>query len=433
MGTSSLLPPLRVLMVSSMYPPDHEGGAELSAQAFTDGLRARGYDVQVLTRRWRPVFQGVKEEHPHVHRILEGARLFQTMPNWLAQKWDTVMAYKRATTIAIPNLPRVQEFLKGRDFDVVFVFESQGLSPLVVEPLVARGVPVLWQISSHVLMKTLAPPRLLQLSQNLTCPALWRREHALPYDHMVFISRFMKDHYARHGVSPRFPYLLGRGIEFEPPEKVSSERTDPPNFVLVGRIARVKGVHVVIEAAGLLAKMRPAPWTLDVFGGFSPGDELYAEGVRRRAQELGIGDRVTFHGQRPRPEVLERIRGAAGMVISSIYEEPFGRTVIEGLGTGAPLIITRSGAFPEILEGTTCGLFYDRENPEELAQHMAKLLDDPAEGKRMAQEGLELARTKYRLDPLLDEAEKILHEVVQNHRPERQNQSSPELESVIVK
>jgi glycosyltransferase involved in cell wall biosynthesis len=420
-------------MISSMYPPDHEGGAELSAQAFTDGLRARGYDVQVLTRRWRPVFQGVREEHPHVHRILEGARLFQTMPNWLAQKWDTVMAYKRATTIAIPNLPRVREFLEGREFDVVFVFESQGLGLLVVEPLVERGVPILWQISSHALKKVLAPPRLLQLSQNLTCPALWRREHALPYDHMVFVSQFMKDHYARHGIRPRHSYVLRRGIEFEPPAQVCAERTDPPNFVLVGRIARVKGVHVVIEAAGLLAKMRPGPWTLDVYGGVSPGDELYADRVQRRARELGIGDRVVFHGQRPRPEVLERIRGAAGMIISSIYEEPFARTVIEGLGTGAPLIITRSGAFAEIFEGTTCGLLYERENPEELARHMAKLLDDPEEGRRMAQDGLDLARTKYRLDPLLDEAEKILHHVVQNHRLERQKPSSPELESVIVK
>ena len=64
---------LRILMVSNKCPPDFDGGYELRAFQIAQALRARGHELDLVTSRYRPTYQGERQDPPWVHRIFRYA------------------------------------------------------------------------------------------------------------------------------------------------------------------------------------------------------------------------------------------------------------------------------------------------------------------------------------------------------------------------
>jgi glycosyltransferase involved in cell wall biosynthesis len=77
--------------------------------------------------------------------------------------------------------------------------------------------------------------------------------------------------------------------------------------------------------------------------------------------------------------------------LPSMWEEPFGLTIVEAMAAGLPLVTTRSGGIPEICEGVAT--IVDRDNVvENLASAIIDLYEHPEKRKQMATEALERAK-----------------------------------------
>ena len=78
-------------------------------------------------------------------------------------------------------------------------------------------------------------------------------------------------------------------------------------------------------------------------------------------------------------------------VLPSMWEEPFGLTIVEAMATGLPLITTRSGGIPEICEGVAT--IVDRKNiVNNLADAIIDLYEHPEKRKQMSLASLERAK-----------------------------------------
>src|SRR5438128_8433538 len=103
-------------------------------------------------------------------------------------------------------------------------------------------------------------------------------------------------------------FVIGHGIDterFVPPAETAPgyERT----LVSVGRLSPVKRVDEMIEALAVLEGERSLGLRLEVIGApATRGDCTYAETLRRRVRELGLADRVSFHGSVPYGEVARQ-------------------------------------------------------------------------------------------------------------------------------
>ena len=109
-------------------------------------------------------------------------------------------------------------------------------------------------------------------------------------------------------------------------------------FVLfAGRLTEEKGVRTLLEAAEQIGgSLR---WKIM---GQGPLEHLVRD-VTMKNQGL------SWRGGRPHSEVLGEMGRALVVVVPSIWEEPFGRTVIEAFATGTPVIASRCGALPELV------------------------------------------------------------------------------------
>jgi glycosyltransferase involved in cell wall biosynthesis len=139
-----------------------------------------------------------------------------------------------------------------------------------------------------------------------------------------------------------------------------------------------KGVDIVLQA------LAQAPDT--------PGLDIAGEGAKRTeyealARRLGLEDRVTFHGRLTKPELAGLMRTARLFVLGSRYENnPC--VILEALASGLPVVATRVGGVPELLDATN-GVLVEPDDPEQLARGIGEALErqyDRAEIARRARE-----------------------------------------------
>ena len=162
-------------------------------------------------------------------------------------------------------------------------------------------------------------------------------------------------------------------------------------MVFSGRVNKDKGIAELIDA---MLKLKDYPHLkLMVLGSSFFGDanskDTFVLQLKEKAQ--AIQERIVFTGFIPYQDVPCYLQMADIAVLPSVWDEPFGLTIVEAMAAGVPLITTRSGGIPEICEGVAT--IVNRENlVSNLAAAILDLYHHADKRRTMSQAGLERAR-----------------------------------------
>lgn len=231
--------------------------------------------------------------------------------------------------------------------------------------------------------------------------------------------------YITEGIRRRFPAIAERchtvynGVDvdrFSPPLSAPpSDRTQ--SLLFVGRLSPEKGPHVLIKAFKSLAEKHPT-LRLDFVGHPLTPSYLYLApdpamanlapfydnrisekiwqllGLKRRqaymnalVTEASGDDRIVFHSAVSHSETIAFYRQAAVVVIPSVGNEPFGLPACEAAACQLPVVSTRGGGIPEIVEHGQTGLLVTRGDAEELAVAVSRIIDNPVLARAMGKAG----------------------------------------------
>lgn len=159
----------------------------------------------------------------------------------------------------------------------------------------------------------------------------------------------------------------------------------------VSRMAPEKGVDVLIRAVAAIGNDTAL---------LIAGDGPDIDRCRRLARELGVVDRVHFLGLR---DDVENVYAAADVVVMpSLWDEAFGLCVVEAMAAGKPVIVTDSGAMPELIGDGECGAVVAKGDPSALARAISALLDDPARAQSLGQAARQRALSVYPIERWVD-------------------------------
>ena len=165
------------------------------------------------------------------------------------------------------------------------------------------------------------------------------------------------------------------------------------DFVIVysGRINQDKGVSELIDA--MLRIKETSNIKLMIIGGSFFGntnnEDFFIRSLKEKSKTLE--ERIVFTGFIPYEDVPYYLHLADIAVLPSMWEEPFGLTIVEALAAGLPLITTRSGGIPEICEGVAT--IVDKENVvNNLASAILDLYQHPEKREQMAKASIERAQ-----------------------------------------
>jgi glycosyltransferase involved in cell wall biosynthesis len=335
---------MRVLLVNDGVA--NEGGMETYLTLLRAALAQRGDDVRLLTSSAGSKGNG-SADYVAFGATSAAAQAFLQIVNPAA-----LATMRRA----------VSEFRP--DVTLVNMFEMH-LSPAIFAAL--RGVPTVLNIANYkpicpIGLKLLpsgsrcvVPPGLVCVRSGCVGPAHWVRDrprYALigravgSADHVLTCSAWMTEQLARHGIASTYlPWP-------SPPVRAgfSREPASQPRFVYLGRLAREKGVDVLLRAfAALVVRVPDA--RLRVVG-TGPLDGA----LRAEAERLRLGSKVEFVGQASREQVDAELESAWALVAPSLWAEPFGIIALEALARGVPVIATKGGGFEETVNERSTGI-----------------------------------------------------------------------------
>lgn len=152
-------------------------------------------------------------------------------------------------------------------------------------------------------------------------------------DRINIISSALADELRGAGFSGRSFTAIPNGVRLRPLQR--PPRDDGPlRLVCVSRLVEQKGVDVLLRA---LAANAHAGWELHLVG--DGPDELQLRGL---AMQLGIGDRIRWHGRLTAAKVREQLVAAELFVLPSRYEG-MSNAALEAMEAGLPLLVTQCG------------------------------------------------------------------------------------------
>jgi glycosyltransferase involved in cell wall biosynthesis len=247
------------------------------------------------------------------------------------------------------------------------------------------------------------------------------RGHLAHFDSVVTVSDFVT---AR--AQQRFPELAGRmhtignGVDIARFAPAAASPRRPTRILFVGRIAPDKGVHLLIQACNVLARERsdlqltlvgkagmmpfdvlgvllrddPALGSLRPFYGQSPLGWLRKEVLGQRDSYLAhlrtllspeMAARAHFRGTVSLQELTRLYREADLLVLPSIWQESYGLPIAEAMASGVPVVASRCGGVPELVEEGVTGRLVPRLDLDALVCAMREMLQDEPRLRQMGQ------------------------------------------------
>lgn len=154
----------------------------------------------------------------------------------------------------------------------------------------------------------------------------------------------------------------------------------PPTLLIgsAGRLSPEKGFQVLVEAAAKVVQELPGA------GFVHFGDGALRTAIEKRIRELGIQEQFRLAGFR---EDLDAMLPHLDLFVLPSFTEGLPNVVLEAFAASVPVVATRVGGTPEVVDHGASGLLVPPNDPAALARSLCELLSDPARRRAMGRAG----------------------------------------------
>ena len=380
----------------------HTGGMNVYVSELSRELARRGHHVDLFTRR--------DGERPEVTALAPGLRLVQLSAG------PPAPLEKALLTPFVPAfVAEMARFTanEGETYDLVHSHYWQGIA--AGEPFArAQGAPHL--VMFHTLGEVKNRAR---VSEEEPGERIGReRELAASADAIITASGHEHDLLARYyDADPARMVSIPCGIDtdlFRPRDRDECRReldieADRPVLLWVGRLEKLKGVDILIDA---VAQLDEPDVLLLVVGGDEHGQVLRAE-LEAQAQEAGLGGNIRFTGAVPHEELPAWYSAADVCVVPSYYES-FGLVAVEAMACGTPVVASRVGGLVSTVTDGVNGYLIPWRCPEPFAEKLEVLIRNPELRANFARSARESVQ-RFRWDEIARRMDALYEDVIANH------------------
>jgi glycosyltransferase involved in cell wall biosynthesis len=215
-------------------------------------------------------------------------------------------------------------------------------------------------------------------------------------EHFVCVSHDSARYMIEQGVSAGRVRTLWNGIDLT--RFAYQGPCDDGSIVTVARLSPEKDLANLLRAAQrVLAKHPNACFEI-------AGDGPCRSDLARLAEELNLVGRVNFLGEvRDIPALLARAR----LFVLPSQSEGISLTLLEAMARGLPVVTTRVGGNPEVVDANVTGLLVPAGDPGALAEAIKTVLDDPGRGRQLGLEGRRRVENCFEIRQMLSQYEAL--------------------------
>jgi glycosyltransferase involved in cell wall biosynthesis len=317
----------------------------------------------------------------------------------------------------------MQRLLESDCPDIVHVHSVYPMfSPSILLACRHAGVPVVMTVHTH----NLTCPTWFHLRNGKTCEkCMGGREHqcvihncrrnlpeSIAYALRSFVARrfrlfhdnidilmvptnFSKAMLLRAGFAPDQVMVVPNPTAVT---KTPAERPPGDYVAFAGRVSSEKGVDVLLAAAALMPHL---------------AFKVAGDGPVLAAMMSQAPANVEFMGRLGYEDLLTFYEKARMLVVPSVWFEPFGMVAADAMALGLPVIASRIGGLPDVVEDGVTGLLFEPGNAHDLAEKIAHLWDDRALAAQLGRSGRTKAAYQYSQKSYLRNLMAVYHIAIQ--------------------
>lgn len=190
-----------------------------------------------------------------------------------------------------------------------------------------------------------------------------------------------------------------------------------PVVVMLARLHPLKGVDDFIKAAAKVAKEHPGTRFLLVGqrfyerSGELEDDGQYYRRVQRLADELGIGQNVIATGYRS--DIPELLATASVSVLPSL-SEGISNSILESMAAGVPVVTTRVGGSPELVQDQVTGYLVPPGAPDIIAERISRILANPGLARKLGEQARTRATDYFSLEKMVKDTQAVYESELSN-------------------
>ncbi|MFZ1997310.1 MAG: glycosyltransferase [Solirubrobacteraceae bacterium] len=373
---------MKVLCITNLFPPAHEGGYEVICAGAMRHLVRSGHDVLVVTADRQPA---AEDGDPRVG-VRRELRL-QSRNGWRQ------MTLRERYALERHNHRVFMRAVADHQPDLVTWWNMSGVSLGLLQRAARLGLPGLAMVcdwwpsyarSVDRWTETWSRHRWLRLPVE-RLSGLPTHPDVKSATDWAFISDHVRDQLLGGSLAGQDGPILRAGYDeelFRPrePRNIWDQR-----LLFVGRISPEKGVDTAIRTLAAL----PESYELSVIGG--GGIAEFNDEVASLITELDLRERVHWHGLVDRAELPRHFAAADALLFPIRWPEPWGLVPLEALAVGVPVIGTISGGAGEYLQGDRNCLSCRSDDPDQIAEAVRRLAGCEQLRDGLREEGLATA------------------------------------------
>ncbi|MBP9501143.1 MAG: glycosyltransferase family 4 protein [Candidatus Promineofilum sp.] len=386
---------MRILHVVHQYPPNHIGGTELYTQAIAQRQTRAGHSVAVFCPA-----SGLEE--PLAMTVEDDVRVYR------ARAGEGRTAVFLRTLASGSTAAAFDEVLATEQPDIVHLQHLMGLPASLVDVLHARGIPYL--ITLHDYWYGCANAQLLTNYDHTLCrgpnerftncahcalaraglewlapaaplvaPLMARRNRTLMRVYSgaaaaLASTPFVRDAHQGMGFPVDRVRLLPLGADVSADDIAEARHAhrrvagEPFRIGYIGGLSRQKGVHVLIAAANRL----PDRVETLIYGELSAFPDYVAE-LRQAAVHPGI----RFMDLLPRASFWSSLGALDVLVVPTLWYETYSLIIQEAFAAGVPVVASRIGVIPDVVEDGVGGRLFPHGDAEALGSILLEYMEYP--------------------------------------------------------
>ncbi|MDQ0285846.1 glycosyltransferase involved in cell wall biosynthesis [Desulfofundulus luciae] len=291
----------------------------------------------------------------------------------------------------------IGDFIQQVHPDIIHAHNMHYFSPVHLEALLEAkrrwGIPLV--LTAH----------------NVWSDSVWEEmcRHASEWDAVIAVSHYIKKELVKAGFPEDRITVVHHGIDlerFRPPTKEDLQKAWETYPELKGkrvifhpaRMSFDKGCHISIKAFKLIKEQFPD--ALLVLAGtektvdWGSRQPEHVSMIKRLITELGLERDVSIRFF-SWDEIPLMYQAAEICIYPSCFEEPFGLAMLESLATGRPMVVSRAGGMPEVIQDDMNGYVVPMHDHEALAERCCHLLANPQKARQMGETGRQMVEKNF--------------------------------------
>jgi len=362
---------MKIAIIVNFFPPKWIAGTEIATYHLAEHLAGRGNEVHIITSLDDDLSEESSEKGFLIHRLpVVRIRTLGMIFFWAA----------------------IYRTIKKIDPDLVHAQSLIFAIPACISKKMLKIPYVVWGQGSDVYLHNWF---MKLVSKTIIINA----------DSVIALTKDMKR--VLQEIYSRDIEVVPNGIDIEEcqnrpheHESVSPEK----KIIFVGRLNPVKGVPSLLRAMKIVCEVLPDAKLIIV------GDGEEREDLESLADSLGIRDRVDFVGRVPHERIPDYLCKADIFVLPSV-SEGFGIVILEAMACGLPIVATRVGGVPDIIEEGVNGFLVESGDFPEMANKILFLLDNPAVTGQISKNN-RIKVQGYAWKNVVDRLERIYQEIL---------------------